>query len=89
MTPEFALEIMRRTLFTALKLAGPMLLGGLVIGVSVSIMQAVTQIREMTLTFIPKIVGVAVILAIFSPWMLKVITDYTNYVFFTLFPMIK
>ncbi len=85
MSPEFVIALMRRTLLTALLLAGPLLLGGLVIGVTVSILQTVTQIREMTLTFIPKILGVGTILAIFAPWMLKVIVDYTNYVFTAFF----
>jgi len=85
MSPEFVIALMRRTLLTALMLAGPLLLGGLIIGVTVSILQTVTQIREMTLTFIPKILGVGAILAIFAPWMLKVIVDYTNYVFTAFF----
>ena len=72
---------MKRTLMTVLLVAGPLLLGGLVIGITVSVMQAVTQIREMTLTFIPKILGVGAILAICSPWMMKVIIDFTNYTF--------
>jgi len=81
MAPELVLTLMRRTLLTVLLVAGPMLLGGLIIGITVSVMQAVTQIREMTLTFIPKIIGVGVILAICAPWMMKVIVDFTNYAF--------
>ena len=84
MTPEFVLTMMKRTLLTVLMVAGPLLIGGLVIGVTVSIAQAVTQIREMTLTFIPKIIGVGIILAIFSSWMMKVIVDFTNYAFYHL-----
>ena len=81
MGPELVLALMKRTLMTVLLVAGPLLLGGLVIGITVSVLQAVTQIREMTLTFIPKILGVGAILAICSPWMMKVIIDFTNYTF--------
>ena len=81
MGPEMVLALMKRTLITVLLVAGPLLLAGLVIGISVSVMQAVTQIREMTLTFIPKILGVGAVLAICSPWMMKVIVDFTNHVF--------
>ncbi len=62
----------------ALEIAGPMLLVGLVIGLVVSIFQAVTQIQEQTLTFIPKIVGVAVLLVILGPWMLDQLVTYAQ-----------
>ena len=61
----------------ALKLGGPMLLVGLVVGLAVSLFQAVTQIQEQTLTFIPKIVGIAVIIVVLGPWMLQQVTSYT------------
>jgi len=61
----------------ALKLGGPMLLVGLVVGLVVSLFQAVTQIQEQTLTFIPKIVGIAIIIVVLGPWMLQQITSYT------------
>ena len=89
MSPEFVIALMRRTLLTALMLAGPLLISGLIIGVAVSILQAVTQIREMTLTFIPKILGVGAVLAIFAPWMLNIIVDYTNYIFATFFQTLR
>jgi flagellar biosynthetic protein FliQ len=62
----------------ALEIAGPMLLVGLVIGLVVSIFQAVTQIQEQTLSFIPKIVGVAVLLVILGPWMLDQLVTYAQ-----------
>jgi flagellar biosynthetic protein FliQ len=62
----------------ALEIAGPLLLVGLVIGLVVSIFQAVTQIQEATLTFIPKIVGVAVLLVIAGPWMLDQLVTYAQ-----------
>jgi len=64
-----------------LMVAAPMLLFGLIIGLIISIFQAVTQINEMTLTFVPKILAVAVALLIFLPWMINQLTDFTNHMF--------
>jgi flagellar biosynthetic protein FliQ len=50
---------------------------GLLVGLFVSILQAVTQVNEMTLTFIPKIIAVAVALAIFMPWLIRILVDFT------------
>ncbi|MFH0882745.1 MAG: flagellar biosynthesis protein FliQ [bacterium] len=76
MTQEFAIFIMRETLFTALMLAAPMLLAGLIVGVSISLLQSMTQVQEMTLTFIPKIVSVVTVLILLAPWMLSLITSF-------------
>ena len=62
----------------AMKIALPMLLVGLVVGLLVSIFQAVTQIQEQTLAFIPKIVAIAAVLVIAGPWMLNQVLSYTN-----------
>jgi flagellar biosynthetic protein FliQ len=62
----------------ALKVAGPLLLVGLVIGLLVSIFQAVTQIQEQSLSFIPKIIGVAALIVILGPWMLGQIIGYAQ-----------
>ena len=62
-----------------LLIAGPMLAIGLIIGLVVSIFQAVTQIQEMTLTFVPKIIGIALALLIFLPWMINKLTDFTRH----------
>ena len=69
---------------TAIMLAGPMLLVGLLVGILVSIFQAATQINEMTLVFVPKMLGVAVALLVFFPWMLRVITDFSQNLFMNL-----
>jgi flagellar biosynthetic protein FliQ len=61
----------------ALKVAGPLLLVGLVIGLLVSVFQAVTQIQEQSLTLIPKIAGVAVVMILLGPWMLGQLVSYT------------
>jgi len=65
----------------ALKVAGPMLLVALVIGVVVSVFQAVTQIQEQSLSLIPKIVGVAVVVVVLGPWMLGQLVSYTASLF--------
>jgi flagellar biosynthesis protein FliQ len=61
----------------AFKVAIPLLLVGLVIGLAISVFQAVTQIQEQTLTFIPKIVGMGLVLVIAGPWMLSEVVTYT------------
>jgi flagellar biosynthetic protein FliQ len=62
----------------AMKVAGPLLLVGLVIGLLVSIFQSVTQISEQSLSFIPKIIAVAVVIVVLGPWMLNQLINYTQ-----------
>ncbi len=81
MTPEHVMTIGRQAMEVTLMLAAPMLLVALVIGLVVSIFQAATQINEMTLSFIPKLVGIFLTLAIAGPWMLGIMTDYMRTVF--------
>lgn len=78
MTPEFVIEMGRRALMTAGLLALPMLAAALIVGLVVAILQAVTQIHEMTLTFIPKIIAIGATLYFFLPWILKVMLHYTS-----------
>jgi flagellar biosynthetic protein FliQ len=78
MTPEAALDIFREALKTALFLASPMLGVGLIIGLAICVLQAVTQIHEMTLTFIPKMIGVIVAMLIALPWLLHTLLTYTR-----------
>ncbi len=66
---------------TIIFLAGPLLAAAMIVGLLVSIFQAVTQINESTLTFIPKMIAVIVVLSIMSPWMLEVIKNYTTDIF--------
>lgn len=72
-----AIETYKITLMISL----PMLLAGLIVGLCVSIFQATTQINEMTLTFVPKILAVILVLIFTLPWMLHVILDYTKSIF--------
>ncbi len=84
MSPETFLSLFRETLITTLLVAAPMLLSGLLVGLLVSIFQAVTSIHEMTLTFIPKILTVAVALIIFLPWMVAKLLDFTSHLLINL-----
>jgi flagellar biosynthetic protein FliQ len=84
MTPEFIASYFMEAIRTAIMLAGPMLTVGLLVGILVSIFQAATQINEMTLVFVPKMLGVAVALLVFFPWMLRVITDFSQNLFMNL-----
>lgn len=77
MTPEEITEIIRYTLVIATEISAPILLVTLMLGLSISIFQSVTQITETTLIFIPKILTFALTLGIFFPWMLKLMTKFT------------
>ena len=81
MTPDTALDLFRQALLTALLLASPMLATGLVIGLIVSVFQAVTSIQEMTLTFVPKIIVVFLVLLAMAPWMMEIMIKYTSGIF--------
>jgi flagellar biosynthetic protein FliQ len=81
MTPESVMTMGRHAMEVALMIAAPMLLVALGIGLVVSIFQAATQINEMTLSFIPKLVGILVALVIAGPWMLTIILDYMREMF--------
>lgn len=78
MTEQLVINIGREALTLILMVSGPMLLFGLIVGVVISIFQSVTQINEMTMTFVPKIVSVAIALLLFMPWMINMIVDFTN-----------
>jgi len=71
MTDTAVLHLVNQMLLMALKLSAPVLLATLVVGVAVSILQAATQVQEMTLTFVPKMVVLALVMALLGPWMLN------------------
>lgn len=77
MSPDLVVSLTTKALEVSVMLAAPMLLFGLVAGLVISIFQAVTQIQEMTLTFIPKILAVIAAVIIFFPWMMDVVINYT------------
>lgn len=67
-----------RAIWVTLQIAGPILGIGLLVGLAISVFQAVTQIQEQTLVFIPKIVAIVVVLAVFGPWMMTTMINYTE-----------
>lgn len=81
MTTELLNQIARQTFATILMVGGPVLLVSLVIGLSISLFQAITQLQEMTLTFVPKILAVFLTLLIALPWMVKVLVEFTKNIF--------
>lgn len=81
MTPESVMTIGRQAMEVTLMVAAPMLLTALAVGLIVSIFQAATQINEMTLSFIPKLVGIFAAMIIAGPWMLSVMVDYMRQMF--------
>jgi flagellar biosynthesis protein FliQ len=81
MTPGNVMEIGRQAIEATLLLSAPGLLAALIIGLVVSIFQAATQINEQTLSFIPKIVGVFLVLLLAGPWMLSYVTEYFQRLF--------
>ena len=78
MTPEFVVGFARQALEMCLTLAMPMLAVSLVVGVFVSVMQAATQIQEMTLTFVPKILSMFLAMLLAFPWLMDKMINYTR-----------
>jgi len=76
MTPEYVVTVGRQALEMMLTVSAPVLLVALMIGLVVSLLQAVTQINEATLTFLPKMIAITVTLMAIGPWMLTMLTDY-------------
>ncbi|MCK0744922.1 flagellar biosynthesis protein FliQ [Chromohalobacter nigrandesensis] len=89
MTPEMVMGLAYRGMKVTLMLAGPLLMTALLIGLLVSLFQAATQINEMTLTFIPKILGVFGALVVAGPWLIQVIVDFTRELFQNLPTMVS
>lgn len=78
MTPEYVIKLGQDSLMLVLLLGGPVLVVALVVGLAVSIFQAVTQVHEMTLTFIPKILAVGVTVIFILPWVMQRMLDFTR-----------
>jgi len=78
MSSDFVIGMAVETIKVNLLISAPMLLMGLIVGLAISIFQAVTQIQEMTLVFVPKIVAVLIALIISLPWMLNIMITYTQ-----------
>jgi flagellar biosynthesis protein FliQ len=84
MTQSSTLTVLEQTLWTIAQLSAPILITALVIGLVISLIQAVTQINEQTLSYVPKIIGIALVLIIAGPWMLQTLLDFTAHLFSSL-----
>lgn len=78
MTPDTIIGIGKETIGVVLMVSGPVLLCGMAVGLIISVFQAVTQIQEMTLTFVPKIIAVFVALLALLPWIIEIMVSYTS-----------
>ena len=75
------IEVGREALVVVLQASGPIMLAGLIVGVAISLVQALTSIQEMTLTFVPKIIVIFVSIVFFLPFMMNVLIDFTHSLF--------
>ena len=81
MDSSFALYLGRHTLETALILSAPILITCMVVGIAITLLQAVTSIRDMTLTIVPKLLAVGAVTLLFGGWMLQVVIGFSNEIF--------
>ena len=89
MDEAFIVGLGKDALWTALKVGAPVLLASLVVGLLVSVLQAVTQINEQSLSFVPKALAVMVVLVLFGPWMLNTLVSYSAAIFGNLPAMMR
>ena len=81
MTQEQVMGIFQQAIILAFKLAGPLLAVSIIIGLLIAIFQAATQIHEQTLTFVPKIVAIALMMLLLGPWMITMLSDFMQNLF--------
>lgn len=89
MTPESVIHFGQQALYIAMLVGAPLLLTALVVGLVVGMFQAATQINEMTLSFIPKLIAMAVVLVVAGPWMLRTLVDFTRNLIINLPGMVR
>jgi len=78
MNPEFAVELLKTMIYQALAIAAPILITAMIIGLCISLFQAVTTINEQTLTFVPKALAVIGILLLLLPWIVRSLVEFTT-----------
>ena len=78
MSPDYTVELLKGLMSHVLMIAGPLLLMGLCVGLTVSLFQAVTSLQEQTLTIVPKALAVSALLFLIMPWMVRTVMDYTR-----------
>ena len=81
MSTAQVMEVMKQAMLVAFQMAGPLLIISIVVGLIVAIFQAATQIHEQTLTFVPKLIVIAIVLLVLGSWMLGVFTEFVKYIF--------
>lgn len=81
MNPEYAVDLLKNTMLQAAILAAPVLLTAMIIGLAVSLFQAVTSIHEQTLSFVPKVVGITGLLVVLLPWLTRNMLEFTQAMF--------
>ncbi len=89
MNQDFAVQVLYQGIITTLLLSLPSVGAGLLVGFTISLFQAVTQIQEQTLTFVPKVVVVLLVIAFTSPWMISVLVDFTTTLWSTIPNMVR
>jgi flagellar biosynthetic protein FliQ len=85
MSPELAIEVVEKMLISAVWIASPILGVALAVGLLVSVIQVVTQVQEMTLTFVPKMIAIVGVLFLLGAWMLAILMKFTKEMFFVAF----
>jgi flagellar biosynthetic protein FliQ len=78
MNPEFAIELLKDMIFQALTISAPILITAMVVGLAISLFQAVTTIHEQTLAFVPKALAVIGVLLLLLPWIVRTLVDFTT-----------
>lgn len=81
MTTAEVMEVLKQAMLVAFQMAGPLLIISIVVGLIVAIFQASTQIHEQTLTFVPKLIVIAIVLLVTGSWMLSVFTEFVEHIF--------
>ena len=76
MNAELAIELIKNMIFLAIKLAAPLLIAGMIVGLAISLFQTVTSIQEQTLSFVPKALAIIAVLIFALPWMLRTLMEY-------------
>jgi flagellar biosynthetic protein FliQ len=84
MTPEAVLDVGRESLYLTMMLSGPLLGAALAVGLLIGVFQAATQIQEMTLSFIPKLAALVFALLMAGPWMLRMLTEFSQRLFMSI-----
>jgi flagellar biosynthesis protein FliQ len=81
MTIDKVMEVTQAAMIVVLKIAGPILITSMLVGLVIAVLQAATQIHEQTVTFVPKLFTIAVVMVLLGPWIMQVMNDFMQYIF--------